>query len=72
VKIGYVEWPTELAATGEALVSIRQSIEVACLDLLITNELPFGRWVASSPIFSAEVAKETVAEHERGLQLLAA
>jgi N-carbamoylputrescine amidase len=36
-------------------------------DVLITNEMPFGQWLAASPSFDADRAKESVRIHEHGL-----
>jgi N-carbamoylputrescine amidase len=37
-------------------------------DILITNELPFGPWVADSAVFSEDEADQSLRAHEKGLE----
>jgi N-carbamoylputrescine amidase len=41
-------------------------------EVLITNEMPFGPWLAASPNFDVELAKTSVRIHEDGLEALRA
>src|SRR5262249_44716952 len=37
-------------------------------DILITNELPFGSWIAESAVFSEDEARLSIRAHEQGLE----
>jgi N-carbamoylputrescine amidase len=45
-----------------------QSVEP---DLLVTDQLPFGPWLAASPRYDRDAAEASVALHAQGLQALA-
>lgn len=71
VKVGFVEWPEGLEPSGPSWDSIKRSVRAAPVDLLVTNEMPFGSWFAIDRRFDDGVARKTVALHESGLKALA-
>jgi hypothetical protein len=42
LRVGFVEWPDELQPAGRDWALIAQQVSDASIDVLITNELPFG------------------------------
>ena len=70
-RVAIVEWPDGLEPEGAAWSRIRADIAAAKPDLLVTNELPFGHWIAAGTPYDADVAARSVAVHERGMTALA-
>ncbi len=69
-RIGFVEWPDGLLPEGAAWDRIASDLDEARPDVLVTNELPFGEWIASTPIFDAAAAAASVEVHRRGVEAL--
>lgn len=72
VNIAFVQWPELLLPTGSTWDGIRRRIEAANADIVVTNEMPFGPWIAESPTFDARAARESVVLHEDALAALGA
>jgi len=72
MRVAFVEWPDGLLPTGPAWDRIAAAVELAQPDLLITDQLPFGPWLAAAPRFDREAAAASVALHAEGLVALAA
>lgn len=70
MRVGFVEWPDGLQPQGPAWEQIAASLATERPDVLVTNELPFGEWIASRPVFDAAVAAASVEAHERGVEAL--
>ena len=70
VRVGFVEWPEGLAAAGAQWDQLKNSVAAARPDILLTNELPFGPWVADADTFSRDAAQHSIDFHERGLAAL--
>ena len=68
MRIAFVEWPEALSTTGAQWDELKDSVNAARPDLLITNELPFGPWLADSAVFSDEEAHLSLRAHEKGLE----
>jgi N-carbamoylputrescine amidase len=69
-RIAFVEWPEALATDGAGWSQLQSAVGAARPDLLVTNELPFGPWLADSAVFSEEEAQRSVLAHEHGLAAL--
>ncbi|WP_397452071.1 carbon-nitrogen hydrolase family protein [Pseudomonas sp. NA-150] len=69
-KIGFVEWPEDLDPGSSQWSEIYHTVNAAGLDLLVTNEMPFGPWLAEGEKFDLIHAKHSVNCHERGLDAL--
>jgi N-carbamoylputrescine amidase len=68
LRIAFVEWP-EALSTGEAeWLNLKNSVTATRPDILVTNELPFGPWLADDSAFSENVANLSLREHEKGLE----
>jgi len=70
LRIAFVEWPEALSATDARWRDLKYSVTAARPDMLVTNELPFGPWVAEGAAFSEDDAHLSVREHEQGLETL--
>ena len=68
MRIAFVEWPEGLSPTGATWSDLRNSVTAARPDILLTNELPFGPWIAEGAVFSEEEATLSLRAHERGLE----
>jgi len=68
VRIAFVEWPEGLSPEGAAWVELARTSAAAHPDILATNELPFGPWIAESPTFSGAEANLSIRAHEAGLK----
>jgi N-carbamoylputrescine amidase len=72
LRVACVEWPDGLDPSQAAWDEINKSVAAARPDLLLTNELPFGPWLAASAEFSADAAERSIRAHEEGLAALTA
>ncbi len=65
-----MEWPEGLSAGDAQWDALKSSVVAARPDMLVTNEMPFGPWLADSAKFSKNAADHSIREHEAGLQAL--
>ena len=68
MRVAFVEWPDGLSAAGEQWDWLKDSASAARPDILVTNELPFGPWIAESAFFSEDEAHCSIQAHEQGLE----
>jgi N-carbamoylputrescine amidase len=68
LRIAFVEWPEALSADHPRWSELKCSITAMHPDILVTNELPFGPWIAESAVFSEDDAHLSIRAHEKGLQ----
>jgi N-carbamoylputrescine amidase len=68
LRIAFVEWPEGLSTEHPQWSELKSAIGAARPDLLVTNELPFGPWIAEGKRFSEDVARSSIHAHEQGLQ----
>jgi N-carbamoylputrescine amidase len=71
MRVAIVEWPEGLDPDGDVWFRIAGDIVAAEPGLLVTNELPFGPWIAASATFDSATAEASIAAHERGMAALA-
>ena len=71
MRVGFVSWPDGLQPGSPDWHAIASSVNAAGLDLLVTNELPFGPWIAAHPAFDPELAQRSIDIHATGLTALA-
>ena len=71
MRISFVEWPEALAADGEAWAALSAAVAQAAPDILVTNEMPFGAWIAEADGFADGPAEASLAAHAAGLAALA-
>jgi len=72
MRICMMEGPVDLAPEGATWEGIAERISELAPDLLVTNEMPFGSWLAALPDYDPALAGESVRIHEAGLAALAA
>jgi N-carbamoylputrescine amidase len=72
LKIAFVEWPEDLSTAHPRWAELSDSVSAAHPDVLVTNELPFGPWLAEGAAFSQDEAHRSLRAHERGLEGLVA
>lgn len=70
MRVGFVEWPEGLAPQGSEWEAIAGRLAAAGLDLLITNELPFGPWIADTTQFDRDAAEASLEAHAAGFEAL--
>ena len=68
LRIAFVEWPENLSMDHPQWSEIKSSITALRPDILVTNELPFGPWIAENAVFSEEEAHLSIRAHEKGLE----
>ena len=67
LKIAFVEWPENLSIEGEQWRELKDLVAGAHADILVTNELPFGPWLAEGAVYSQDAARVGIRAHEDGL-----
>lgn len=72
VRLGFVQWPEGVLAGNSVWKTIHEEVQAVRPDILVTNELPFGPWIARTPVFDQAIAQESVTAHEAGLDALRA
>jgi N-carbamoylputrescine amidase len=70
LRIAFVEWPEALSTGGAQWAQLKESLAAALPDILVTNELPFGPWLADGAAFSKDEAQLSIRAHEQGLTAL--
>ena len=68
LRIAFVEWPEALSTDSPQWRELKHSVTAARPDLLVTNELPFGPWIAETEVFSQQDAEASLLAHAKGLQ----
>lgn len=71
MRVGFVEWPEGLEPYGPEWSKITNCLADAKLEMLITNELPFGPWIADRKPFDRETAQASIDTHAKGFDALA-
>jgi len=66
--VAFVEWPEGLLLNQPQWSQLKKSIAAAHPDILVTNELPFGSWIAENSVFSENEARLSIRAHEQGLE----
>ena len=72
MKLGFVQWPEGLSARSPEWEAIAAAVEKAAPDILVTNEMPFGAWIARLPAYDEKLAAQSIADHDAGLEALKA
>ena len=68
LRIAFVEWPEGLLTDDARWRKLKESVVAARPDILLTNELPFGSWLAEAAVFSKAEAQRSLRAHEKGLE----
>lgn len=70
MRVGFVEWPEELEPDTSQWDAIANRLAATQVELLITNELPFGPWIAGSKPFDRATAQASIDTHAAGIDAL--
>src|ERR1700704_303135 len=68
LRVAFVECPEALTTGDAQWGELRDSVAAARPDILVTNELPFGPWLAEGAVFSEDEAHLSLRAHEQGLE----
>jgi len=68
LSIAFVEWPEALSIDHPNWKELKGSVSSLRPDILVTNELPFGPWIAESAVFTDDEARRSIHAHEQGLE----
>ena len=63
-----MEWPEALSTSDTKWNELKDAVVAARPHLLVTNELPFGPWLADNPVFSEDEARLSLRAHEKGIE----
>ncbi len=70
MRVTVVEWPDGLRAGTDGWSRISSLVRAEDPEVLVTNEMPFGSWLASSAHFDDDDAKRSIDDHAAGLDAL--
>jgi N-carbamoylputrescine amidase len=70
MKLSFTQWPAGLMPSDTAWLRVAKQVREARPDVLVTNEMPFGDWLALSPSYDSSAAARSVKAHEEGLDAL--
>ena len=68
LNIAFVEWPEGLSTCDAQWSVLKDAVAAAGPDILVTNELPFGPWIAENACFSEDEACHSLRAHDKGLE----
>jgi N-carbamoylputrescine amidase len=68
MRVTFVEWPEGLTVPSTEWDKLKLGIQAEQTDLLVTNELPFGPWIAEDATFSRKSALLSISAHDQGLE----
>lgn len=71
LKVAVAQWPDGLRPGDSTWKSIAAEVTAQAPDVLVTNEMPFGHWLAEAERYDPELAQACVSLHEEGLAALA-
>lgn len=71
VRLAVGEFHPELRPATPAWERLRRELERGQPDILLLNELPFGRWLSTSDTFDSEMWQASLEAHEAGCAALA-
>ncbi|WP_040260897.1 hypothetical protein [Pseudomonas massiliensis] len=55
LKVAVAQWPDGLRPGGSTWKSIAAEVAAQAPDVLVTNEMPFGRWLAEAGRYDPEL-----------------
>jgi N-carbamoylputrescine amidase len=68
LRVAFVEWREALSTEAVQWRDLKDEVIAARPDILVSNELPFGDWLAEGAVFSEEAAHRSLRVHENGLK----
>jgi N-carbamoylputrescine amidase len=70
MKLTIFDGPVALRPNDTDWSNLRRQVDNLDPDIVLTNEMPFGEWLASSEQFDAKRAENSIRLHEEGLEAL--
>jgi N-carbamoylputrescine amidase len=70
LRVSFAQWPDGLQPGDSDWEKIVHLVQQERPDILVTNELPFGEWLACSNVYDPEQAQRSVDLHEEGIAAL--
>ena len=70
MKISYIESTEGLCHRGSQWETLKRHIISQSPDVLVTNEMPFGNWLAASREYNQQDAKASVVANNQGVEAL--
>lgn len=70
MKLAIFDGVVELKPSDTNWSNLRRQIDNVGADIVLTNEMPFGEWLASSETFDAKRAEKSIRLHDEGLDAL--
>ena len=70
MRISFIESPEGMQPGEVEWRDLRDRLRHAKADVIVTNEMPFGFWLASHEKFDRVRADESVRLHEEGIEAL--
>ncbi len=71
MRVAFVQWPEALRPDTAAWNEIIGQVAASRAELLVTNELPFGPWIAGEAAFDVAAAQMSIDVHAAGAESLA-
>lgn len=72
LKVAVAQWPEGLRPGDTTWNSIAAEVAAQAPDILVTNEMPFGPWLAETDRYDPALAQASVSLHEQGVAALGA
>jgi len=70
MKVTYIESPEGLFHQSPEWELLKQQILAEQTDILVTNEMPFGKWLSAQKIYDHDDAEDSIVAHEHGIEAL--
>ncbi len=70
MRVAIIQAPTNMLPGSNEWAELAREISHARPEVLITNEMPFGSWLAESNTFDREGAAQSIREGEAGIEVL--
>jgi N-carbamoylputrescine amidase len=71
LKVAVAQWPDGLRPGDMTWKKIAAEVAAQAPDVLVTNEMPFGHWLAEAESYDPDLAQASVSLHEEGMGALA-
>jgi len=70
MKVSYIQSPHYMTHDSLQWQALKQAILMHKPDVLVTNEIPFGKWLPCNPIYSKKDAQQWIKDSDDGLTQL--
>jgi predicted amidohydrolase len=70
MRVAIMQGPDGLTAGSSAWAGLEAAIQAVRPQVLVTNEMPFGPWLAQDNMFDEAAAATSLATHDSGVEIL--